>query len=255
MKRLLYCLLAVSFFLSCKQKSLKDQFSPFIQGGWVKKAYIDSVLITKSPAAMAQMTWEILVLNVNTAETKGDSLIVRVGKAAHQLTYATLYFRPGKKPNTVIMSDTDVGYHIVGKDTIMTLYFMLRGKPDSMQYIKAVHSMPRKNVGDGLDTMLNKGLIAGKYNLQENGITKEVDFAVNSNVTGLGKYKTYYINNDFIKGMHNVDGLTMDMHTKQESGLAFKIKADTLDLYTTYVNEKTEQTTLLALKYHLVRKK
>jgi len=255
MKRLLYCLLAVSFLFSCKQKALKNEFIPIVQGAWVKKSYIDEVLKSKSPALSAQLTTEIMVLNISTSEIKGDSLKVYVGKAAHQIADVMMYFRPGKRPHTILMADTEVGYHITGKDTVITLYFSLDGKPDSVQYIKALHKAPIKNVGDGLDSMLNKGLIAGKYTLQENGATKDVEFAVNGDVKGLGNYKTYFINNDYIKGMINVDGINLDMRLGNPSGLAYKIKGDTLDLYNIKVDEDKAVTVITGLKYHLVKKK
>lgn len=254
MKRLLYCLLAAGFCFSCKPKTLKEEFTPIVQGLWVKKDYIDQILQKKSVAAVPQSYYDITVMNVSTDLGKGDSITVRVGKVTHGLTYVHLYFRPGTKPHTIQMADTDLSYKIDGKDTVITLNYILGGKPDSTKYVKALHYAPKNNVGDGLDTMLNKGLFAGKYNLTENGINKEVTFTVGGKITGLANYKTYYVNNDFVIGGNNIDGLTFDMRLGKPSGLAYKIKADTLNLYTTSVDEN-EHTIIKDLKYTLVRKK
>ncbi|MBE9662532.1 hypothetical protein [Mucilaginibacter myungsuensis] len=256
MKRFLLCLTAAGLLFSCKPKTLIEEYKPIVQGVWVKKQYLDSVIFTKAPASVPQNDNEVIILYIDTKDIKGDSLTFYVGKANHAFVAAGLYFRPGKDPRRIKIADSEVDYTINGKDTLLNIHFERGGKPQVISYIKVAQTREKQKIGEGLDYALNKELFAGKYELKDGSGVKEVEFTVDGKVTGLGKLKTYYVNNDFVIGGHNVDGLTFDMaDSTKTSGLAFKIKGDTLDLYNTSVDTVKQTTTIADIKYHLVRKK
>src|SRR5205085_1017127 len=119
MKRIVYLLLFTSIFLACKNKpgdneqgttadgkpldqsqALLHQFKPMISGVWVKKDYIKKVKKSKSPLEAVEKGTGITIMYIDTAQLKGDSIIVPVVLNNHEGTNFTLSFEPGKNTTT-----------------------------------------------------------------------------------------------------------------------------------------------------------
>lgn len=282
MKNLIHFLLMMILCLGCKSKTsshiqdsitvikpsvvpnqeLIKKFAPIIQGVWVKKDYIDKVIKTLSPLASADEATGITVFYINTKNINGDTIKIAAGYGNHEGGELILRFKPGSNKETLIIGDYgqgyDLGYKVEAGDTSLILYEYDNKKKIShtIQYIKAVNNQPDSEIGYGLNYLINKGTIAGKYYLIDSLNNRPMVIFTNSGkVSGLADFKTYFIENDFGDPMSNLDGICFDIYTKRQTDYAFKIKTDTLNMYDTHPNADSSELVLGVLKYQLVRKK
>lgn len=278
MKNILFVALITTLFLSCKSNTktksestainpaeietgnLIRKFKPIIGGSWVKSDYIDKVIKTQSPLVAADLATGLTVLVIDTQSVKGDSLITSAGWGNHEGGNLVLKFTPGKTKRTIKLGNFDLGYYIRFRndDTTLVLYDYNPEKntTTTTRYIKALNKKT-KDLGDGMDYLVNKALIAGKYTATDSsGTQRNVSFTDRGGVSGLLNFLTYNIQNDFNGGpMTNLDEIIFDLYSPQQKRYTFKIARDTLKLYDIYANADSTLAVVGKLKYKLVRRK
>lgn len=279
MKKILFTFLVVSVFISCKSKTnptvndslvnnsptknqtdeLIQKFKPFIQGVWVKADYFNKVIKTKSPLAAADEATGITTMYINTDHIKGDSIVVSAGIDNHEGGNPVLKFQPGKNPSSIIFNDGELSYSVENGDTVLTLLQFDEAKKllIKTKYIKALNKQADDDIGYGMNYIINKNLISGNYTLTDSlGIKTRVTFNNNGKVSYFPGLKTFFIDTDHGNDpMSNLDNIVFNFNTKNYAFYAFKINADTLNLYDTYANADSTELILGKLKYKLVRQK
>jgi hypothetical protein len=277
MKHAFFYGLLLTLFVSCKsntknpsQDSLKStpaidptsklmaEFKPIVHGVWVKTDYVDKVIRTKSPLAAADLATGVTTMYINTNNIAGDSIIVPAGWGNHEGGELTLAFKAGKRKSTIKFGAGDLGYSIKNGDTILTTYWPDDNKKIIVtNYKRALYKQLDDDIGYGLNYMINKGMIAGKYScIDTSGVASPVIFTNNGKVTGLDNFKTYFIQNDLGgEPMNNLDGIIFDIYTKKNTGFSYQINIDTLKLYSTRPNADSTLLILDKLKYTLIKQK
>jgi hypothetical protein len=251
MKRIVYLLLSVSIFLSCKDKTgdtgqdangkpldqsqaLMHQFKPLINGVWVKKDYIKKVKKSKSPLEAVEKGTGITIMYIDTAQLKGDSIAVPIILNNHEGTRVSLSFQPGKNTTTVMLGKDELSYKLK-KDTILIIYHYNADsrETDVTQYIKAMDKQPAGGLAAGMNMTINEALLAGKYEGTD-ALGKRVyaTFTNDGKVTGLPGLTTYYIQNDLIADPeHSHDEIIFNMKGTGQKSYAFVINKKTISLY------------------------
>jgi hypothetical protein len=167
MKRIGYLLLILSIFLSCKSKTgdndqdttaagkpldqtqaLLQQFKPLINGVWVKKDYIKKVKKSKSPLEAVDKGKGITIMYIDTAQLKGDSIMVPIILNNHEGSTVALRFQSGKNTTTIELGDDELSYKVKNDDTTLIIYNYNSQTKETIttQYIRALQPKP----ADGL---------------------------------------------------------------------------------------------------------
>jgi hypothetical protein len=277
MKKNLLLLLIFGSFIACKSKNnasdkdsiinntysnhqsteLMQKFKPIIEGVWVKSDYIDKVIKTKSPMAAEDLANGLTTMYIQTNNLKGDSIMVKAGWGNHEGSELTLKFKPGKTNETILLGDFDLSYSIKNGDTTIVLYSYDKEKNEhtTTLYTKALNT--EKDLGDGLDYLINKGILAGKYKFTDSlGKSSTVTFTSLGKVSGFENLKTYSIENDLGgEPMNNLDNIMFDMDLKTRKDYTFKLNADTLSFYDTKSNADSTELLVDKLRYKFVRQK
>ena len=276
MKKSLFPILLLALLFACKSSTKQstkdstitqlevvpkidiDNIKSKIQGTWVKKAYIDKVIETKSPLAAVDEASDLTTFVVNTDKIKGDSIVVLAGWGNHEGSEMTLKFKAGKQPSSIIFGAGELGLSSVNGTDILTYYHPdeKTKKTIATQYIKALSEKPNE-LEEGTYYLVNKGLIAGDYTMTDSlGVISKINFDPHGKVSSFLGYKTYNINIDLNSDvMDNLDEIGFDYYNKNHKSYSFKIDADTLKLYDTRPNADSTLLVLDKLKYRLVRVK
>lgn len=245
---------------------LERKFNPIIHGDWVNKEYIDKITETNSPEAAAEVSGFITELSIDTTGIKNDSLYAGANYGNHEGGGITTKFKPGKRPSTLRFngySDSyDLGYSIKNGDTTLILYYRNADTKHAGKtvYIKSVNKITdvadRTETLDGVNYLINKRLIAGQYVATDSlGAKSDMVFTSGGKVKGLSNFKTYYIQDDFVGPESNLDEIIFELYQKNQVDYAFKIKADTLSIFTTRENADSTELYYNKLVYKLVRSK
>lgn len=234
--------------------TLIKEFTPIIQGYWIRKDFIQKVTETKSLLAASALTGAAEV-EINTSEIKGDSIVCSTGDN-HDGSYATLKFIPGKKPATITFNGQDLSYSIKNGDTTLTLGFY-----DDVQkgfiyytYVRAFKNSLH-DFADNLEQYIDNLLIAGDYKLLDSvKSSQKVHFDKNGKVTGFIDLERYFINYDLNSDVNdNLDAIYFKGPKKEQLNFTFKISADTLKLYDTRENADSTKLLVGDLKYQFVK--
>jgi hypothetical protein len=251
MKRIIYLPLILTILISCKGKDDQDgaadnrlnespdlihQFKPVIYGVWVKKNYIKKLVKSKSPLAAAERVTGITSLYIDTAKLKADSIIVPVSWNNHKGANVALKFQPGKNTTTIMLGDDELSYSIKRNDTTLIIYHYDDATKETItsKYIRALNTQPAGDFNYGMNYMINKGLMAGKYNATDNaGKTYNVTFTEDGKVSGLPGLSTYFVQNDMTGAKQEVDVILFNRGTTNPIVYAFEKTKKTLNLYQT----------------------
>lgn len=273
LKNLIYAISCIFFMVSCKSgtkqpaqvsiatkpdptQSLIQNIKPVIQGVWVKQDYIEKIIQTKSPIQATDKVTGITTMHINSAQIDGDSLIVRVGYDNYQPGDVMLKFRPGKNRSAFLFGEDELGYSTQNNDTTLVLYQYYNKKWIPTPYVKALKKSTGNDLQEGINFLINKGLIAGNYTLKDStGKVNDVVFKNDGTVSGLSNFKRYFVENSFeSKKMNNLDQLTFNIFSSDEKTYTFKIENNSLNLYEVKAN--TDSTLLVKgkLKFQLLRK-
>jgi hypothetical protein len=288
MKRLFYILLLAVAISSCKSKTeqaatdttseatvndaetqrLITQFKPIIEGVWVKKSYIQSVISTRSPYKSWKEWWGIASMDVFFPKDGKDSTQVGYSLNNHEGSEFVLFLKQGHLPTSLKINLPDyevegnfyeLGYEINKGETNLVLYhYSAKGKIiDKTLYTKvADRADPDGDAAWGIEYITNKKLFSGTYELIGDNVSSEVKFNDAGKVTGFPNATKYNVLTDFMAGpANNLDQLIFNVYTPEEISYTYKFNADTLGLYA--IKPNADSTLLLVdkLKYKLVRKK
>lgn len=239
-----------------KSNPLMEKFRPLLQGTWVNKTYIDKVAKTKSPLAAVNEAEGMSSFSINTADMKGDSIIVPVGWDNHDGSDLSLSFKSGKRPSSLIFGAGELSVVVNHSDTVVTVYYPYdKGRIKATQFIRA-NSKEIMQIADGMYRLVNKVLIAGTYNLQDTTANSVIMFGIDGKVNGFGNFKNYTINIDLNSdAMDNLDEIHFNDNAKHYKSYSFKFDGDTLKLYNTKPNADSSLLVLDKLRYRLVRSK
>nr|WP_294944346.1 hypothetical protein [uncultured Mucilaginibacter sp.] len=273
MKKRLLSLFAFAILLGCKGKpnqpandpvstkpaapvSLLKKFAPIYQGVWVKSDYIDKIKQTHSVLAAVDLVTGITGMQIDSNAVSGDSLKVAVGWDNQNPGSVVLKNKPVKNPQSLKFGEDELGYSITNDDTTLILYQIYNNQLFKTRYNRIYKVNPDKNVSDGVSYAINKALIAGGY-LLTYGPKKvaRVSFTVDGQVSGLGGFKKYFVENDLKPGpLNNLDLIIFDEFSSKKATYSYLFKGDTLELYEVKPNAKATQMVLGPLKYALIRK-
>ncbi|MCO5935782.1 hypothetical protein NAF17_09525 [Mucilaginibacter sp. RB4R14] len=253
MKRIFYLPLILSIFLSCKSKTgdtdqdttvagrldqsqdLLHQFKPLINGVWVKKDYVKKVKKSKSPLEAVEKGTGITVMYIDTAQLKGDSIIVPVVINNHEGINTRLRFQAGKNTTTIELGDDELSYKVKNGDTTLIIYSYNNQtkETNTAQYIKAMQSKPAGGLAEGMNLMINQAILSGNYEGTNTAGKKIIaKFNDNGKVTGLPGLTTYFVQNDHIADpRHSHDEIIFNLNAKDQKAYSFIINKRTLSLY------------------------
>jgi hypothetical protein len=236
----------------------KQTFKSILNGNWYQSSYIDSIQETKSPFRSQDALEEMVELDIDTTDIKGDSLEVGA-PSIHEGTSFIVFFKPGLKstslPTNINRYNTgtnfyELGYNISAVDTSLILYIYNKNKKviHQTKYLKA-----SKNSEGALQYIVNKTLFAGNYQAEDSsGKMSLLKFTNDGQVVGLPSYKKYYLLTDFVaESEDRFDQVCFDINTKNQRRLGFSIVGDTIKLFE--VKEGLDSSQLGELKYRLVR--
>ena len=247
----IYFLIALS---SCNSEAHKtspqstngliQRFKPFLNGVWVQADYMDAILKTKSPFKSSERLTFITELIIDVSEISADSTRVDIALGNHEGSDFILYFKQGKKQNSLLTSITDfeqptdsyeLGYEVSSNDTLLAIYHYDKNKKllDKTNYIKVAGISPGSSMEDGFQYMVNKKLITGSYRVTDSaGIERSTRLTSEGAITGLPGFSTYYIITDFVASPEdNMDKICFDIQTDQQTCYAFEINRDTISLF------------------------
>ena len=271
--RHLTIIFAFSLLISCQSnsstvdKSVENQivdiqviFKGIINGDWVEPSYIDGLTKTKSPYNSQNALNSIVELNIDTSRIKGDSLEIG-SPSIHEGMSFFVFFRPGITINAFPTNIKDydnesnfyeLGYLISSKDTSLVIYHYDKNKKLLGQ---SEYKRVPKNSEGALQYMVNKTLVAGKYNSTDNkGKSITVQLTNDGKVIGLQNFTKYYVLTDFVAGPeNNLDEICFDIQTKNQKCYAYEIKGNTINLYENSENNDHLTLALGKLKYKLVK--
>jgi hypothetical protein len=273
LKNFIYAIACIFLVVSCKSKADKahtdqvksvdnqtqlliNNLKPIIQGVWVKRDYIEKVIKTQSPIQANDKVIGITTMHFNSAPIDGDSLIARVSYDNHQAGDVILKFEAGKNRSAMPFGENELGYSTQNGDTTLILYQYYNKQWVLTPYVKALKQSAGNDLQEGINYLINKGLIAGTYSFTDSlGKIKDVTFNADGTVAGLLNFKRYFVENSFeSKKMNNLDQITFNMFTSEEKPYTFKIDNNTLNLYEIKANADSTLLVRGKLKYQLLRK-
>lgn len=239
---------------------LIDKFKPMVQGVWVKKDYLEKVILTKSPLAAADLANGITTFFVNTDHIQGDSLIVPIGAGNHDGSTLVLRFNHGIKKSTLIFGGGNLGFKVEGKDTILIFEQFDEQKNAAIKtyFVRALRRQPDNNLGYGMEYVINKNIIAGDYRMTDStGSIALINLENNGRVKGFLNFTAYSINIDLNSNVRdNLDEIFFTGGRAKDLSYSFKFNQDTLKLYETKVSSKDSDLLELGkLKYTLIRQR
>ena len=292
MKKNFYTVVFFSIFLSCgsntksnhqdtlahnankidnSAKGLLKRFGPFINGFWVKKDYVESIIKTKSPRQSYSKANGMVAIIINRDSVKGDSMTAAVGWENHEGGELVLKLKTGQmqsalKTTLVTVEDNpgdfyELGYRVVAHDTNVIVYHYNKQKKliRSDLYMKDLPEVGKPSeLSDVGYRRVNQALVTGVYSaLDSIGQPLKIKMDNEGNITGFNGFKSYAVNIDFAEGYReNLDEIWFDpFDNKKRKAYAFKIKRDTIKLYDTSLNADSTELILGKLKYNLIKQK
>jgi hypothetical protein len=129
-----------------------------------------------------------------------------------------------------------------------------RNLVETIRYLKA----PKSNIdgnADGLQYMVNKELVSGKYKVVDStGTEYQINLTVEGRINGLKGFKSYYILTDFVVSSENItDELCFEIETADQKCYRFEIVADTINLFETVKNEQDTSFITKSIIYKLIK--
>ncbi len=240
--------------------SLRSILTSIYNGNWVQANYVYDIVKTNSPYKSRDKLSAIVELNINAKDANRETFEVGA-PSIHEGTSFQLFLKKGITTNAFVIDLKDydnktnffeLGYEIDNRDTCLLIYHFSKTNKllDKEKYIKSSN-----NVGEGLQFVVNKKLIAGTYNLTDSSGQKSiVKFTENGNISGVPGVTTYYILTDFVAGPeNNLDQMCFDIQTKNQKCYGFQITGNTVSLYELTEDEDHLNLNPSKLKYRFVR--
>lgn len=249
-----------------KIDSLKQIFSPILNGVWVINDYIKEIEKTKSPLKSKDKLNGIVTMVIRSNIPK-DSLDVLVSWNNHEVSNFTLYFVAGQNANNIKTDLSDfnertnyyeIGYKINKRDTVIFLYHYNKNNKllDKKQFNKILNDQLSNDETWGIRIIVNEKLISGNYNyIDIHNSQAEIHFHNDGLLTGFYDFSTYEISTDFNgwSPWEYVDRICFDLLTDHSKCFAFKITGKSLNLYELTFDDENGIMRIGKLKYSLIR--
>jgi len=151
MKKLYYTTLSLLFCTSCINRpkeaviseKLINEFKPIIQGVWDNKKEMEEIS-SGDPKARDTSADCISVMEIETKEIIGTTLMVHVGLCNGQGTDMMLKFDPGKHTRAIILGDHyELACRTINGDTTLIVYSTDKENPKAYEFIKTLNYFPR----------------------------------------------------------------------------------------------------------------
>ncbi|GAB2966277.1 hypothetical protein GCM10027048_40650 [Hymenobacter coalescens] len=228
---------------------LARQVSPLISGVWVKAAYLDALTRTRSPQAVAEApaATGITAFAIDLSKPRADSVAFDAILNNHEGGLLQVYLRPGRQPQSLPVSYVDyedegssfeLSYGRQGTDTLLQLrkYDRRNRLRESVSYrrvrFRPTNLQDEPALNQGLAYAVRQVMLAGRYTGTDSvGRAVQAQFLPDGHVSGLGSFRTYTVNIDFIGPENNLNMLFFDQYTARQRTLAYRITRDTLQLF------------------------
>jgi hypothetical protein len=187
-----------------------------------------------------------VVLAVNLNRANGDSVTVPGILNNHEGYEMRVYLQRGQTDTSLPTSHFDVekstnfyelGYKLAGQDTTLLLnqYNEQRRLLSSVPY-RRVWQQPKTTSSDpalALDYTARRLLFAGRYTATDSvGRTSDAELLPDGRVRGLGDFRAYSPNLDFVVTLGNDrDNLFLTNANRRRQLMTYSISGDTLRLY------------------------
>jgi len=253
------------FLITCGKKS-DELSSKMIHGVWVPKIYVDKIVESKSPFAASDSLSRISALIIDSNEVqRKDSLIAGVSWGNHVGGNITIFLKRGLTDHSFMTDIIDynsrsnhyeIEYSMTQNDTVLNILHYDKGAKllNKTPYQKVLNHQTSNDLAYGIQSIVNRKLFSGTYNLIENGHPfEQVTLTDDGKIIGWHGYETYYVMTDFAApGPENdpSDAVCFDLETHDKQCFSFKFSSDTLVIYRTEIN--TDSITAL-VKYQLVK--
>jgi hypothetical protein len=203
--------------------NLKKSFASIFNGSWVYKDYLEDISKTKSPTKSQHSLATIVELDIDSSKIMADSLEVGA-PGIHEGGSFFVYFKSGNSnksfPTSIVDYDAEtnfyeLSYSITNKDTELVISHYNKNKKllDENRYRRITG-----NKEDPLQFMVNKLLFSGTYLITDTtGISINIRFTNDGEVTGLPGFEKYYILTDYVaEDKNSPDQVCFDIQTKNQ---------------------------------------
>jgi len=227
-----------------------------IEGGWVKKEYVDDLLLSHSPFRSFEHAGNEEEFRIDVSQIEGDTILNSKG----MLNYhegarfeVVLETEPDKKILAHIWQGHNweedsfyLDYQINGTDT--TLFLCERESNSGREKTRVAYTRAFRTVPDddppvnAIEFLVNKVLFSGKYTLLDASAKNcgELIFGSRGDVHGLSDFKKYKVNTDFDGSSYPkfdfVDLYNLGDHSGQ---YAFEWHENAINLYEMIANPAT----------------
>jgi hypothetical protein len=251
---------------------LARQLSPLVNGVWVKAAFLDGLSRTRSPLAVSGTPAGsgLTALALDLRQRRQDSVAVTAIENNHEGAALLVLLRPGRRAQALPLryayyeddqgTTYELGYSRQAADTVLTLrtYDGTGRLREQTPYrrVRPAKGRPDEVLPRSLKQAVHQAVLAGQYaGTDSAGRPAQARFDADGQVSGLGSFRRYEVNIDFIGPENNVNKLFLDPYTDRQRTLAFRFRGDTLRLYA--VQHDAEQINLrpARLHYTLVRRR
>ena len=292
MKRFIFILLAYLVLVGCSSQttstldnhnisssnSMKQNFTPIIQGVWVLTDYINEIETTKSPSKSRHKLFipnstyilEEIVTMVIDVSNLSDSIEVGASINNHEEYFFMIYFQTGQNDTSLKTSISDyndrsnfyeLSYQTLNSENYLFLYCYDKTNKliGTRQFSKIANEQKGDDVAWGIQYIVNKKLFSGDFLLMDNeNAQTQIKFNVDGSLEGFLEFDTYKIVTDFIGDVIfiEIDEILFLKERDDLTSYAFQINKDAIFLYSVILHEETGLPFELdELKYKLVREK
>lgn len=247
-----------------QKPNLSKTYNPWLKGSWVLNQYIRDLGQTFSPLKSAQLLKGVCAMTMNEA-TNADSIRVDASYNNHEGLTFTTYFLAGQLPTQLKTSLSDDlndknSFYELGVSSSDSSLQLIRIANDnhvleSQNFVKVKGNEKNIDPSSALQYMVNKIIILGNYSLKvNNGAPTKVTFNDDGTVTGIPKFKTYYINTDFLGDVEQkYDEIIFDLDLPTKQTYIFSCNGTYLDVMTTKGNEDDGTLAPAKIKFHFVK--
>jgi hypothetical protein len=248
-----------------EENTVTQTFASFTKSIWVSTDYIEKISATRSPLKASDKLLGIAEMHFG-GQINGDSLNVAASWNNHEGTNFTLYFTKGHPPNSLKISLPDydlktnfyeIAYEAKQNDTTLLLkhYDKTNVLLDSKRFTKVNNTHTSDDLGWGIQQVVNNKIISGNYiNIDGPKPSSIITFKDDGSVNGLGNFKKYSIQTDFIAGPeNNLDQICFDISTDNAKCFTYQVGGESIRIYEVKEDAKQEFLLIGKLKYVLLR--
>jgi hypothetical protein len=249
--RFLYILLIISGLIACQEEKKKKAVveppkiiptvTPIeLHGAWIKSAYVEDLMNTKSPLKSFKMLTGIALFSFDTARLKDSILRGGISWNGHEGGACTATFKSGKTPRSILLNvegDTVKTPQelVLANNELLLMSYPSNGSAIAEKYVRA--SEKSTNIDTALGNPARRIVFAGKWQLKESkkDIKKDTTYRVELSEEGLIKGSPTYTKYDVIAD-YGAEPLPYDQvllfadKIKKPRILQFKRLGDTLKL-------------------------